>query len=164
MFHYPDGSATPVSSFNVRLVQNGGKMAYYQYGRFNFCYRWCVEDAVEYGWKVEFLKHSIRSLVASGQYKTARHYIEILKHSMFHASWAERFEKICDNPKIVEKYPEITFPRLMFGYKNTLDVDESHIEGYLLSKMTSTRFVNPTPVCAEASLMYALICKDTQTF
>ncbi len=164
MFHYPDGSATPVSSINVRLVQNGGKMAYYQYGRFNFCYRWCVEDAVEYGWKVEFLKHSIRSLVASGQYKTARHYIEILKHSMFHASWAERFEKICDNPKIVEKYPEITFPRLMFGYKNTLDVDESHIEGYLLSKMTSTRFVNPTPVCAEASLMYALICKDTQTF
>ena len=108
MFKYPDSSAAHASSVNVRLAQTGGKMAYYQYGMFNFCYRWCVEDAVDYGWKVEFLKLSIRSLVASGQYNTARRYIDILKHTTFHASWAEEYAKIIENPKLIEKYPEIT--------------------------------------------------------
>ena len=164
MFHYSDSSTLPVSSIKVRMVQNGGKMVYYQYGLFNFCYRWCVEDAVEYGWKVEFLKHSIRSLVASGQNKNARHYIEILKRTMFHASWAREYEKIIENPKIIEKYPDISFPRLMFSYKNTLDVDESHIEAFIINQLTSNRYANPSPVCAEASLMHALIRKDTQIF
>ena len=164
MFHYPDGSALPASSVKVRLTQNGGKMAYYQYGIFNFCYRWCVEDAVEHGWKIDFLKHSVRSLIASGQYKTARHYIEILKRTLFHASWAENYEKIIENPKIIDKYPDIAFPRLLFSYKNALAVDDSHIEAYILTQLTSGRYVNPSPVCTEASLMHALIRKDTRTF
>ncbi len=164
MFRYPDGSAAPKSTMNVRLVQTGGKMAYYQYGRFNFCYRWCVEDAVEYGWKVEYLKHAVRSMIASGQYKIARRYVDILKQTLFHSSWVERFEKIIDNPKLADKTPEIAFPRLMYCYMNTLDVDDSHIEAYLLNQMTSNLFVNPTPVCTEASLMHALIRKDTQLF
>lgn len=164
MFHYPDGSASPNSVTPVRLVQTGGKMAYYQYGRFNFCYRWCVEDAVEFGWRVEYLKHSVRSMIASGQYKTARRYVEILKRTLFHASWAERFEKILDNPQLADKTPEIAFPRLMFCYKNTLDIDESYVEAYLLNQMTSNLFVKPSPICTEASLMHALIRKDTQLF
>lgn len=164
MFHYPDGSAMPASTITVRLTQNGGKMAYYQYGLFNFCYRWCVEDAVEYGWKVDFLKHAIRSMIASEQYNTARHYIEILKRTTFHASWAENYEKIIENPKIMGKYPDITCPRLFFSYKNTLGIDESHIEAYLLSHLTTFRYVNPSPVCTEASLVHALIRKDTQIF
>ncbi|MBR2607211.1 MAG: hypothetical protein IKC70_04700 [Bacteroidaceae bacterium] len=164
MFHYPDGSAEPVSTIKVRLTQNGGKMAYYQYGFFNFCYRWCVEDAVEYGWKVEFLKHAIRSMIASEQYKTARHYIEILKRTTFHASWAENYEKIIENPKIMGEYPDITFPRQLFSYKNTLGLDESHVEAYLLSHLTTIRYVNPSPVCAEASLMHALIRKDKHLY
>ena len=48
MFRWEDGSAETKSLISVRLAQTGGKMSYYQYGRFNFCYRWCVEDAVEF--------------------------------------------------------------------------------------------------------------------
>jgi hypothetical protein len=164
MFRYPDGSTSPNSTMKVRVVQTGGKMAYYQYGRFNFCYRWCVEDAVEYGWKVEYLKHAVRSLTASGQYKTARRYVDILKRTLFHASWAENYEKILDNPKLVDKTPEMIFPRQMFCYANTLDVDDGFAEGYLLSHMTSNLFVNPSPNSTEASLMHALVRKDTQLF
>ena len=164
MFRYPDGSSVPKSTMNVRLVQTDGKMAYYQYGRFNFCYRWCVEDAVEFGWKVEYLKLAVRSMIASGQFKTAHRYVEILKRTLFHKSWAEKYEKMLHSPKLAEKDPAISFPRLMFKYQDTLDVDESHIEAYLLNQMTSNLFVNPTPVCTEASLMHALIRKDTQLF
>ena len=38
MFAYPDGSADIETSIPVRLAQTGGKMAYYQYGKFNFCF------------------------------------------------------------------------------------------------------------------------------
>ena len=164
IFKYPDGSALPESSVKVRLVQNGGKMAYYRYGFFNFCYRWCVEDAVEYGWKVEFLKHAIRSLVASEQYNTARHYVEILKCTLFHSAWAERFEKIINNPKLANSMPEISVPRKFFSYINTLDVDESHIEAYILTQLTSNRYVNPSLLSLEASLVHALISKNPQKF
>lgn len=164
MFRWEDGSAETKSLISVRLAQTGGKMSYYQYGRFNFCYRWCVEDAVEYGWRIEYLKHAVRSLIANGEYTLARRYIDMLKHTTFHKGWAERFDKMIQNPKLVEKEQEIVVPRQLCCYKNTLDVDDSFVEAYLLNVMTSNLFVDQTPLCAEATLMSALIRKDTQLF
>lgn len=164
MFKMPDGSATMNSPVSVRLAQTGGKMAYYQYGRFSFCYRWCIEDAVEYGWKVEYLKHAVRSMIAVGEYKLAGRYINILKKTIFHKGWAEECEALIEKPKSLERNPEYAVPRQMFGYLNRLDVDESYVEAYLLDVMTSPLFVNPTPTCTEAGLMHALIRKDTQLF
>ena len=164
MFRMPDGSATMNSPVSVRLAQTGGKMAYYQYGRFSFCYRWCIEDAVEYGWKVEYLKHAVRSMIAVGEYKLAGRYINILKKTMFHKGWAEKCETLIEKPQSIERNPEYAVPRQMFGYLNRLDVDDSYVEAYLLNVMTSPHFVNPTPLCTEAGLMHALIRKDTQLF
>ena len=164
MFTLPDGSATMNSPVSVRLTQTGGKMAYYQYGRFSFCYRWCIEDAVEYGWKVEYLKHAVRSMMAVGEYKLASRYINILKKTMFHRSWAEECEALISKPQSIERRPEFVVPRQLFSYKNTLDVDDSYVEAYLMNAMTSALFVNPGPLCTEASLMHALIRKDTQLF
>jgi hypothetical protein len=164
MFHFPDGSSTMKSGINVRLSQTGGKMMYYQYGRFSFCYRWCVEDAVEYGWRIEYIKHAVRSLMASGQYKLAHRYTDMLKHTIFHRSWAERYEKMIENPLLIDKAPEIAVPRQLFCYKNTLDVDESFVEAYLMNVMVSNLYVNPSPICTEASLMFALIRKDIQLY
>ena len=92
MFAYPDGSADIETSIPVRLAQTGGKMAYYQYGKFNFCYRWCVEDAVEYGWRIEYMKHAVRSMLLLGEYRLAERYINILKHTMFYDDWACEME------------------------------------------------------------------------
>lgn len=164
MFKMPDGSAVMKSPVSVRLTQTGGKMAYYQYGRFSFCYRWCIEDAVEYGWKVEYLKHAVRSMIAVGEYKLASRYINILKKTLFHKEWAEKCEALIEKPQSIENNPEYAIPRQMFSYKNTLDVDESYVEAYLINTMVSPLFVNPSPLCTEASLMHALIRKDTQLF
>ena len=164
MFKMPDGSATMNAPVSVRLCQTGGKMAYYQYGRFSFCYRWCVEDGVEYGWKVEYLKHAVRSMIAVGEYKLASRYINILKKTLFHKGWAEKCEALIEKPQSIERMPEYAVPRQMFGDNNTLDVDDSYVEAYLLSAMTSPLFVNPTPICTEAALMHSLIRKDTQLF
>ena len=164
MFRFHDGSSTMKSGINVRLSQTGGKMMYYQYGRFSFCYRWCVEDAVEFGWRIEYIKHAVRSLIASGQYKLAHRYTDMLKHTIFHRSWAERYEQMIEKPQLVEKATDITIPRQLYCYKNTLDVDESFVEAYLMNVMVSNLYVNPSPLCTEASLMFALIRKDIQLY
>ena len=88
----------------------------------------------------------------------------MLKHTIFHRSWAERYEQMIEKPQLVEKATDITIPRQLYCYKNTLDVDESFVEAYLMNVMVSNLYVNPSPLCTEASLMFALIRKDIQLY
>lgn len=165
MFTYPDGSSDIDSPVKVHLTQTGGKMSYYNYGNFNYCYRWCVEDAVEYGWKVEYLKHSVRCMLLSGEYKLARRYINILKHTLFHSAWAERYEEFLDNPARISKEPEFKIPLQMYSsYTDILDVDDSFVEVYLMKKLSKFTPELPAPIYAEAQLMAVLTRKDAKMF
>ncbi len=83
MFHYLDGGEPAASPFEIRLMQVGGKMLYYHYARMNFCYRWCLEDAVEYGWKVDYMKYMVKTSIVSGEYDLAMKYINTLKKTLF---------------------------------------------------------------------------------
>ena len=163
MFAYPEGSADIETSIPVRLAQTGGKMAYFQYGKFNFCYRWCVEDAVEYGWRIEYLKHAVRSMLLSGEYRLAERYINILKRTMFYDEWACEMEKYLHNPELITRNREFAVPLAMTTYDDYLDVDESYVEAYLTRNLTNatdkmSRFY------VEAALASALTRKDASTF
>ena len=37
------------------MVVTGGRPLYMHYGIPNYCFRWCVENGVEYGWRVDNL-------------------------------------------------------------------------------------------------------------
>lgn len=163
MFEYPEGSADIISSNPVRLAQTGGKMSYYQYGKFNFCYRWCVEDAVEYGWRVEYLKHAVRSMLLAGEYRIAQRYIDILKLTKFYAGWAEEMEQFVQNPELIKKEQAFAMPLLMCCYEDALEVDESYVEAYLTKNLTMTLEKMPR-VYVETALSAALTRKDSRTF
>ena len=162
-FTYPDGSSEILAPMGVHLTQTGGKMVYYQYGKFNFCYRWCVEDAVEYGWCPEYLKHAARSMLLSGEYRLAERYINILKSSLFYASWATDLEECLKNPELMEKKNEFFMPLQMKSYPDELAVDESFVEVYL-SKNLMNLPEAPTPMQIEAALLTCMIRKDTKAF
>ena len=136
-FAYPDGCADIEAPVHVRLAQTGGKMAYYQYGKFNFCYRWCVEDAVEYGWRVEYLKHAVRSMILSGEYKLAKRYIKILKRTKYYADWASEMERYINDTALIKKQKAFEMPLEMACYDDQLDVDESFVEAYLTKNLTN---------------------------
>lgn len=162
-FSYPDGSADIEAPIAVRLAQTGGKMAYYQYGKFNFCYRWCVEDAVEYGWRIEYLKHAVRSMLLSGEYRLAERYIKILKRTKYYAEWAGEMEKFIKNPELISKEDRFEMPLAMTCYDDFLDVDESYVEAYLTRNLTNTTD-KMSKVYVEAALSAALTRKDSKTF
>jgi hypothetical protein len=147
----------------VRLAQTGGKMAYYQYGKFNFCYRWCVEDAVEYGWRIEYLKHAVRSMLLSGEYRLAQRYIDILKRTWFYAEWARGMEEYVNAPETIARNREFTMSLNMTCYDDFLDVDESYVEAYLTKNLTNATG-KMSRVYVEAALASALTRKDAKTF
>ncbi len=164
MFHYLDGGEAPNSPLQIRLMQVGGKMLYYHYGRMNFCYRWCLEDAVEYGWKVDYLKYMVRTSLISGEPELAMKYIRTLKKTLFYRGWAEKYEKIANNPELIVKDREMASILPLYQYRDQLDGDNSLVEIYLLNYFAHTHYEGGTPMFDEAGLMCALILKDIPTF
>ena len=164
MFHYLDGGESPKSPLQIRLMQVGGKMLYYHYGRMNFCYRWCLEDAVEYGWKVDYLKYMVRTSLISGEPELAMKYIRTLKKTFFYRDWAEKYEKLANNPELIAKDREMASILPLYQYRDQLDGDNSLVEIYLLNYFAHTYIEHSTPMFDEAGLMCALTLKDIPTF
>ena len=148
----------------VHLTQTGGMMNYFQYGKFNFCYRWCIENAVEYGWRAEYLKHAARCMLLSGQHKLAMRYINILKETLFYRSWACEMEKYVNEPQLISKQDEFRMPLLMYGYNDALELDDSYVEVYLSKSMTNTFTSGDSRLYAEAAVTFALVRKDVKLF
>ena len=163
-FKYPDGSADINHVGVVHLTQTGGMMNYFQYGKFNFCYRWCIENAVEYGWRAEYLKHAARCMLLSGQHKLAMRYINILKETLFYRSWACEMEKYVNEPQLISKQDEFRMPLLMYGYNDALELDDSYVEVYLSKSMTNTFTSGDSRLYAEAAVTFALVRKDVKLF
>lgn len=164
MFHYLDGGEAPASPLNIRLMQVGGKMLYYHYARMNFCYRWCLEDAVEYGWKIDYLKYMVRTSLISGEPDLAQKYINTLKKTLFYRKWAEKYEEMVHNPALIAKDREMASILPLYQYEDQLDGDNSLVEIYLLNYFAHSYSALNTPMFDEAALMCALTLKDIPTF
>ena len=131
MFTYPDGGALPLSPMAVHMTHTDGNIVYYHFGRFNYCYRWCMENAVEQGWRNEYLKSAARSMLLSGEYKLAGRYLKILKSTMFHRGWAQEMEKYIEDPTLIEKNPAFAMPLQFACYSDALSVDDV-VEKYMM--------------------------------
>lgn len=164
MFRYPDGSAEIDAPMAVHLTHTGGIMSYWCYGHFNFAYRWCVENAVEMGWKVEYLKHAVRCMLLQGEFEIAGRYINILKKTLFHKEWACHYEKFLNNPELIASEKEFALPLQLTKCPDILDVDDSFVEAYLVKSITTGATLELVPEYNEAALMFSLIRKDMKMF
>ena len=164
MYRYADGAKAPACSFDIRMAQLGGKNLYLHYGLPNYCYRWCLEDGVEYGWRAEYLKFLVRCALLNHEWVVAKKYIDILKQTRFHREWAERYEPMA-TPKVAEAVASDSqlgpIRHIMTG-GDILGSDQSLIELFLLNLQASR--VTTDPVCAELVLLSALQLKDIGTF
>ena len=164
MFTYLDGGNRPNTPLDIRMMQVGGKMLYYNYARFNFCYRWCLEDGVEYGWRVEYLKYMTKCAILSGEYTSARKYLHTLSQTWFHKKWAKHYQQFVDNPSLIQKDKEFATILPLYCYEDQLDGDNSLVEIYLLNYFAHSFGEQSTPMFDEAGLMCALTLKDIPTF
>ena len=162
MYHYKNGAAPCKAPFMVRLMQTGAKLIYYHYGKLNFCYRWCLEDGVEFGWRVDYLKYMLKCAILNGEKQVARKYIDILKDTKYYKEYAEHYEAYLNNANLIKHDAEMK-PILHFlNGPDVLTSDNTMVELYLLNS-----FANETsndPVYQEACLQAALQSKQIPAF
>ena len=133
MYDFPKGNKkgnTPVP-FNL-VYHVFGRMIYYQYGLLNDCHRMCMEDGVEYGWRIELQMYMARCSMLNGQKQAARNLLNRLRHTTFYGKWAENMLQILDNPQQIAEDREMGPITHMMHHTNSLGFDSGNVENYLM--------------------------------
>jgi hypothetical protein len=163
MFSMDNYSVLPVSPRqHLILIHNGAKQLYYHYGKVNYAYRWCMEDMVEYGMRVQNLKYMVRTALMNGEWALAAKYNAVLKQSLFHRQWAAGYQKFIDNPELMTDDAEFKAIRPLMAYQNLPGSDGGVLEPYI---MNSFAFLEGgTPEMLELSLQCNLVFKNIERF
>ena len=148
--------------WNIRLSQIAGKKMYYHYGKLNFCYRWCMEDAVEFGWRVDELKMMAQCAMLKEENTVARKYLNLLKQTRYHRAWAEEQEKFVGNFDAMRQDPVLRPITYLMQVGDRLDGDNTLIELYLLQTFANGNGVDP--YYQEMTLISAMLMKDIDLF
>lgn len=138
IFNYPHGAARPNAPFTIQSVHTIGKQLYLQYGVVNYCYRWCMEDGVEYGWTVERLKLMAKCSLLNGEMVVAQRFLNLLKKTTFHRGWAKRYEVLVHKPQLMISDPELAPILPLLRTDDFLTSDQSQLEMFLVEQLIST--------------------------
>ncbi|MDD4637702.1 MAG: DUF6057 family protein [Bacteroidales bacterium] len=163
MFSFKNASVPYDIPRLAQVLRNAGaKALYFQYGKINYCYRWCMEDKVEYGLKVEYLKYMVKCALMNREFPLAQKYNSTLMKTLFHKKWALKYQKYIDNPSLIEKDPEFKAIIPLMAYDDILDGDAGLIEVYLVNNFAYMQ--GGPPELVDLSIQNNLILKDINRF
>ena len=78
----------------------------YYIGHTNLSYRWAMEHTVKFGPRAFFIKYMTKCALVNGEIKLAEKYNDMLRSTLFHHEWAERYQPFIDNPSLMKDDPE----------------------------------------------------------
>ena len=166
LFRYNNMSAETYKydSLEIHMVQTAAPLIYYNHAKTNFAYRWCIENSVEYGYNISNLQNLTRCSIIAGEWDVAKKYLDILKTTTFHKEWAEHYDSLVNNPKLLSEYHEFDVVKELYDHMgSTLDGDNGLCEMYLLNYFSNT-MNKDSKLLQELTLAYACIQKDIQMF
>ncbi len=146
----------------VHITQVAGKLLYYFYGKEQFCYRWCMEDGVEFGWNVNVLKYMAKSSLVSQEWEVASKYLDLLDMTRYNKEWVAHYRKFLHHPELMEKDEEFISIIPMSVFTDRLDGDKTLVELYLLRTFSAGTGVDP--YYQEMTLICAMLMKDINLF
>jgi len=164
MFTFDNETVLPATydSLKVRMVKTAAPEIYLQYGKTNFCYRWCIENGVEYGFNVIHLRHMAKTCILNKEPNLALKYINLLKRTTFHKKEAMRLEAMVFNPSMVEADEEMKAVINLIDANDMLDADNSACDLYLTQYFSQVTSHNP--VMADLVTSYTLFVKNNDLF
>ena len=135
-YSFPNGNAEPTSPLPVSIFYHVfGRMIYYQYGMLNDCHRLCMEEGVEFGWRVETQEYLARCSLLSGETQAARKALNLLRHTLYHGTWADTMQQLVDHPEQIAEAHETGPVSHMLHYSNALGGDSGKIEEYVMGQL-----------------------------
>ena len=162
MYHYRTGAKASNTPLPVNMSQVVGCSIYFYYGLSNYCYRWCLEDGVEYGWRTEYLKYMTRCALVNGESRVARKYLNMLKHTRYHGEWARQQKQFLDNREALEADAGYAPVLHLMNFKDNLSSDQSVVEQFLMHHFVYDPSTDT--LYQDQSLNAALWMKDIQLF
>ena len=162
MYHFRPGAKESATSLPVNMTQVAGRSIYFYYGLLNYCYRWCLEDGVEFGWRAEHLKYMTQCALLNGEHRIARKYIDLLRHTRYHRQWAEEHAPLLDNEEAVAANKSYEPIRHLMDFDDKLNSDQAIIEQFLMYHFVYDP--SPDTLYHEQAVYSALWTKDIATF
>jgi len=162
MYQYRNGSKKPASPFAPPASMVVGDMIYYHYGMLNDCHHMCIEGGVEFGWRPEHLKYMARCALMGNEVNVMYKYTGLLRHTLFHGEWAERLERLQQQPELKRDDSE-TGPILhMLQYPDMVGADHGYAEKYLMNHLA--QMDSDDPYFQEQCLLATLWTKNSRQF
>ena len=154
------GVETQLPAFNdsvsVPMVESHGSLVYFLHGSIQFCYRWNMENMVEYGPSVQRLRLMTRCAIVRREWDLAEKYINLLSRTLFWREWAESQRRLLHHPELLADAPDYRLAvRLSEPQNDILDGDDGKLELYLINALSHVK-PHRCPELATMSLMLAM--------
>ena len=134
MYDFPCGKKKSALDFPYDILNYiFSRVLFYHYGQLNDCHRKCMEDGVEYGWKVETLQYMARSAILCGEKQAAKKALNLLHHTKYYGEWADSMQQLLDHPEQIADNPEMGPVSHMLQYSDALGFDENNVEKYIMN-------------------------------
>ena len=161
-YRFRTGAKESNSKVPVNMTQVVGRSIYYYYGLPNYCYRWCLEDGVEYGWRAEYLKYMTRCALLNDEQAVARKYINMLRHTRYHREWAEQMAPLLDKHQELASHSTYAPILHLMNFEDKLNSDQAIVEQFLMYHFVYDP--SPDTLYHEQAVYSALWTKDIDTF
>lgn len=103
-----------------------------------------MEDMMSYGMKIENLKCFVKSCLLNKDIPLAEKYNDVLKKTLFHKSWARKYQKFIENQELIHSDPEFSKILPLLAYKDDLYVEHRHkLESFLSYSLASAYYGTP---------------------
>jgi hypothetical protein len=141
MFTFKNGNKQLNSRKPVLPIEIAGKMFFFQYGKINYCYRWCMENMMNNGMNIDDLKYFVKSCLLNEEYSLAKKYNDVLLKTLFHKSWARKYQEYIENPEKIHLDTEFREIMPLLSFENDLYAeDKSKFEEYLRYSFATVNF------------------------
>lgn len=162
MYKFPKGSSKINTPLPVYMYHIAGKLIFYQYGIVNECHRICMEEGVEYGWNVELLKYMARCAIFSNEPQAARKFLNLLRQTQYYGKWADRMEKLLNDPDLLANDSETGPITHMLHYSDRLDSVDGYVERFLMNFLA--QHDADDPLFQEQAVIGSLWTRDPNYF
>lgn len=138
MHTFPEGKQKPNTPIPLNMTYHVyGHIFYYNYGLLNDSHRICMEQGVEFGWRIEYQEYLARCYLLSGEYQAARKILSNLRHTQFHGKWADAIQQLADNPKQIAEARETGPVTHMMYFNNSLGSDGGNVVLYIMTLLAN---------------------------
>lgn len=157
-FTYRNSGILPESAITVSIAHTIAPTIYYHYGKINYCNRWLIEHAVDYGWSANCLKYLIKCAAINGEKEVAEKYARLLQTTRNYKD----SEEVRIGLGIAKDSHDMEASKSLMNYNDFVGSDRDLPDLYLLDN-----FTNDTTSCLKIknlAMHSLLVQKDMRLF